>query len=56
MARIAVLGAYIAIQESDIFLRRILKLEGIRIEQSPTVTYNQTVKGYELRNFIIAVD
>jgi cytochrome P450 len=49
-------GAYIAIQESDIFLRRILKLEGIRIEQSPTVTYNQTVKGYELRNFIIAVD
>ena len=49
-------GAYIAIQESDIFLRRILKLEGIRMEQPPTVTYNQTVKGYELRNFIIAVD
>ncbi|MBL4573435.1 MAG: cytochrome P450 [Gammaproteobacteria bacterium] len=49
-------GAYIAIQESDIFLRRILRLEGLRIEQPPTVTYNQTVKGYELRNFIIAVD
>ncbi len=49
-------GAYIAIQESDIFLRRILNLEGIRIEQPPTVTYNQIVKGYELRNFIIAID
>jgi cytochrome P450 len=49
-------GAYIAIQESDIFLRRLLRLDGLRIEQVPTVTYNQTVKGYELRNFIIAVD
>ena len=49
-------GAYIAIQESDIFLRRLLKLEGVRMEQPPTVTYNQIVKGYELRNFIIAAD
>ncbi|VAW42909.1 Putative cytochrome P450 hydroxylase [hydrothermal vent metagenome] len=49
-------GTYIAIQESDIFLRRLLKLENLRIEQQPTVTYNQTVKGYELRNFIIALD
>ena len=49
-------GAYIAIQESDIFLRRLLRLDGLRIEQPPTVTYNQVVKGYELRNFIIAID
>ena len=49
-------GAYIAIQESDIFLRRLLRLDGLRIEQPPTVTYNQVVKGYELRHFIIAVD
>ena len=49
-------GAYIAIQESDIFLRRLLRLDGLRIERPPTVTYNQVVKGYELRNFIIAVD
>lgn len=49
-------GAYIAIQESDIFLRRLLRLDGLRIEQPPTVTYNQKVKGYELRDFIIAVD
>ena len=47
-------GAYIAIQESDIFLRRILKFEGIRIELSPAVTYNQIVKGYDLNNFIMA--
>lgn len=49
-------GAYIAIQESDIFLRRLLRLETLHIEQSPTVTYNPLIKGYEIRNFIIALD
>lgn len=49
-------GAYIAIQESDIFLCRLLQLEGLRIEKPPTITYNDTVKGYEFSNFIVAVD
>lgn len=47
-------GAYIAIQESDIFLRRLLRLDGLRMVKPPTVTYNETVNGYELRDFIIA--
>ncbi len=48
-------GAYIAIEESDIFLTRFLKMDGVRIEQTPTVTWNEIVKGYELRDFIVAV-
>ncbi|HEX9057687.1 MAG TPA: cytochrome P450 [Ktedonobacterales bacterium] len=49
-------GQYIAIQETDIFLRRLLALEGLRIERAPTLGWNDLVTGYELRDFIIAVD
>jgi cytochrome P450 len=49
-------GAYIAIAESDIFLRRLLAAEGLRMEQPPTLTWNDLVTGYELRNFVVAVD
>ena len=49
-------GAYIAIQESDIFLQRLLALKGLRIERQPKVGWNELVTGYEIRNFIIAVD
>lgn len=49
-------GAYIAIAESDIFLRRLLAVDGLRMEQLPTLTWNDLVTGYELRNFVIVVD
>lgn len=48
-------GAFIAIQESDIFLRRLLSIENLRIERAPTLTWNDLVTGYELRDFIVAV-
>ncbi|WP_407569732.1 cytochrome P450 [Deinococcus altitudinis] len=47
-------GAFLAISESDTFLRRLLMLD-VRIVTPPTVTYNETVKGYELRGFRIAL-
>jgi cytochrome P450 len=47
-------GAFLAIRESDVFLRRLLMLD-VRIVTPPTVTYNETVKGYELRGFRIAL-
>lgn len=46
-------GAYIAIQETDIFLRKLLAVETIAIEKEPTITYSEVAKGYELRQFII---
>ena len=47
-------GAFLAIRESDTFLRRLLMLD-VRVVTPPTVTYNETVKGYELRGFRIAL-
>jgi cytochrome P450 len=49
-------GAYVAMQETDIFLRRLLRLDGLRIERPPHVSWNDLVTGYELRDFIVAVE
>ena len=49
-------GAYVALQETDVLLQRLLRLNGLRIEREPDVNWNSTVSGYELHNFIIAVD
>lgn len=49
-------GQPVAIQETDIFLRKLLALPTLRIEESPTITRNELVKGYEIRNFMVAVD
>jgi cytochrome P450 len=48
-------GAYIAIQESDIFLRKLLAIETLKIEKTPDATYNPTVSGYEVHNFIVSI-
>jgi cytochrome P450 len=48
-------GAYIAIQESDIFIRKLLAIETLKIEKTPDATYNETVSGYEVRNFIVSI-
>jgi cytochrome P450 len=48
-------GSYLAIQEADIFLQRLLKLEGLRIERPPTMRWSDLTTGYELRKFIVAV-
>ncbi|HLW03357.1 MAG TPA: cytochrome P450 [Ktedonobacterales bacterium] len=49
-------GAFIAIQETDIFLQRLLVLEGLRIECQPSMGWNDLVTGYELRNFVLALE
>jgi cytochrome P450 len=49
-------GAFIAIQESDIFLQKLLSIETLRIEQPPHLEYNQTVQGYEIKNLPVVVD
>lgn len=47
-------GAYIAIQESDIFLKKLLAVESLRLNSQPIVVYNELIKGYEIRNFRVA--
>ncbi len=48
-------GEYLAIAESDVFLRRLLALRGLRILQEPRLGRNESIQGYELRNFILEV-
>lgn len=48
-------GSYIAMQETDIFLLRLFALDGLRMEHAPTVTWNDLVTGYELRDFPITI-
>jgi cytochrome P450 len=49
-------GAYIAIQESDIFLQKLLSIEGLQIERPPALNWNDLTQGYELRKFQIAIN
>lgn len=42
-------GAFLAIKESDMFLRRLLLWNDLEIVRHPNVGYNEIVKGYELR-------
>ncbi|HEX2913830.1 MAG TPA: cytochrome P450 [Chloroflexia bacterium] len=49
-------GSYVAIQETDIFLRRLLALENLRVVAGPDLSWNDLTMGYEIRDFIIAVD
>ena len=47
-------GAYVAIQESDIFLQRLLAIEGLRIVSGPELSFSDLTGGYELRKFMVA--
>lgn len=49
-------GGFLAIQETDIFLMRLLQLPGLRLEKAPNVGWNDLVTGYELRQAWLACD
>jgi len=49
-------GAYIAIQESDILLVKLLQLDTLRIEKEPELVYNATIRGYEVHKFAVTLD
>ncbi|WP_261663987.1 cytochrome P450 [Deinococcus sp. Marseille-Q6407] len=42
-------GAFLAIRESDVFLRRLLIWRDLELRRDPSVGYNEVIKGYELR-------
>lgn len=44
-------GAFLAIKETDIFLRRLLIWNDLEVVREPSVSYNEVIKGYELRGF-----
>jgi cytochrome P450 len=49
-------GSYLAIQESDMLLKRLLAFDGLSMKHQPNVGWNEIVAGYELRRFMVALD
>ncbi len=49
-------GSYVAIQETDILLKRLLALGGLSIQCQPAMGWNDVIAGYELRKFMVALD
>lgn len=48
-------GEFVALYESDVFLRKLFALP-IRVESGPEVNRNDTVEGYEFRNYWLVLD
>lgn len=48
-------GSFLALQETDIFLTRLLRIPGLRLEQPPSVGWNPLVTGYELRGCMLSI-
>lgn len=46
-------GWQVALHETRIFLQQLFQLPGIELQQAPSISWNETVHGYELRNAII---
>jgi cytochrome P450 len=48
-------GAFIALQESDIFLRRLFALP-VRLVRPPALRYNELIESYEVRGLEVALE
>lgn len=48
-------GAAVALQETAIFLDRLLRVPNIRLMRAPTVKWNPLISSYELRGAVIAI-
>lgn len=49
-------GAQVALHESRVFLDRLFRLPGIRLEKEPEIRWNPHIQGYELRGAVVAID
>ena len=48
-------GAYLAVQEADIFLTELLALDGVRLVREPRVAFNDAFGSYSLHDMIVSV-
>lgn len=48
-------GAAVALQETAIFLDRLLRVPGLRLERPPSVSWNPLIAGYELRGAALRI-
>jgi cytochrome P450 len=49
-------GAQVAVAESRVFLDRLMKVPGLRLTTPPTMTWNDGIMSYELRDAIVTCD
>ena len=49
-------GEHLAISETDIFIRKLMALKGLRVIKPPKISYNLTVEGYEISDYVVEVD
>jgi cytochrome P450 len=49
-------GWQVALHETRVFLDRLLRIPGIRLDRKPDMTWNPIVSGYELRDAIVACE
>lgn len=48
-------GAYLAVQETDIFLTKLFALDGLRLTAPPRVSFNEAFGTYSLHDMIVSV-
>jgi cytochrome P450 len=48
-------GATVALQETAIFLERLFRIPGLRLQEGPVLAWNTLTVGYELRDAILTV-
>lgn len=46
-------GAGVAMHEAAVFLDRLLRVPGLRLERAPTIGWNSLITGYELRGAVL---
>ncbi len=49
-------GEFLAIAETQVFLERLMALPGLRIVREPRLGRNDSIQGYELRDFLVEVE
>jgi cytochrome P450 len=49
-------GEHLAMAETDVFIRKLLALDGLRVTRQPDIIRNETVEGYEISNYMVEVD
>ena len=49
-------GWQVALHETRVFIDRLFRIPGLRLVREPDMLWNDTVKGYELRNAVITCD
>ena len=48
-------GAYIALRETDIFLRKLLAIPTLKLDKAPTRKFVSVIRSYELRKMMVSV-